>query len=98
VFDWVKAHWPLLLGILTGPFGLAAGEIIQHYKVILKAVSDAIDWVKSHWPLLLAIITGPIGMAASWVISHFAEIRSGAASLVGDLVHFFTTLPSRILG
>lgn len=97
VLDWVKSHWPLLLGILTGPFGLAAGEIIQHYKIILKAVSDAIDWVKSHWPALLAIITGPIGQAVTWVVNHFDQLRHGAASLLDDFVGYFKALPGRVL-
>ena len=25
VFNWIKSHWPLLLGILLGPIGIAAG-------------------------------------------------------------------------
>ena len=98
VFDWVKAHWPLLLAILLGPFAVAALEIAAHYKQILKAVSDAIDWVKSNWPRLLEILTEPIDSAVTWIEQRFDQIRSGAASLVGDLVHFFTTLPSRIIG
>jgi hypothetical protein len=98
VFNWVKANWPLLAAILLGPFAVAALEIATHYKQILAVISDAINWVRSHWPLLLEILTGPIGMAVTWIVGHFAQIRSGAASLVSDLVHFFTTLPSRIIG
>jgi TP901 family phage tail tape measure protein len=98
VFDWVKAHWPLLLGILTGPFGLAAGEIIQHYKVILKAVSDAIDWVKAHWPLLLAILTGPIGLATLFIVKHWDQIVDGAASMLGRLGSWFRSLPGLVMG
>lgn len=35
VIDWFKDHWPLLLGILTGPFGLAVGEIVKHRDQIV---------------------------------------------------------------
>lgn len=39
-FDFVKDHWPLLLGILTGPIGLAAVFIIEHWKGVGTFFSD----------------------------------------------------------
>jgi hypothetical protein len=35
-FGWVSAHWPLLLAILTGPFGIAALEIAKHWDGIVS--------------------------------------------------------------
>jgi hypothetical protein len=32
VVDWVAGNWPLLLGILTGPIGLAVEQIITHWQ------------------------------------------------------------------
>jgi hypothetical protein len=46
VWGWVKAYWPLLLGILVGPFGLAVGEIIQHFGAIKKFVLGVVADVK----------------------------------------------------
>jgi TP901 family phage tail tape measure protein len=97
VIGWVRSHWPLLLAILTGPIGLAALFVVDHYKQILRVIDSAISWVRSHWPLLLEILTGPIGFAVTWIVQHFDQLRHGAASLVDDFVHFFTTLPGRIL-
>ena len=37
-FGWISAHWPLLLGILTGPFGLAVAEIVTHFGTILSFI------------------------------------------------------------
>jgi TP901 family phage tail tape measure protein len=34
VWDWIKAHWPLLLAILFGPFGLATLKIIENWGKI----------------------------------------------------------------
>lgn len=34
VWDWVKTNWPLILGILTGPIGLAVVEIVKHWDTI----------------------------------------------------------------
>ena len=58
VFNFFKDHWPLLLGILTGPFGLAVGYIIKYRDqivgaikalpgLITSAVSGAFDGLKS---------------------------------------------------
>jgi hypothetical protein len=46
-FSWAKSNWKLLLGILTGPFGLAAYVIQGHFGSIvdfIKArINDVID-------------------------------------------------------
>ena len=34
VFNWLKDNWPLLLAIITGPFGLAVLEIKRHWGEI----------------------------------------------------------------
>lgn len=36
-FGWISQHWPLLLAILTGPFGLAVFEIATHFSSIVSA-------------------------------------------------------------
>ena len=32
VFDWLAKNWPLVLGILTGPFGLMLEQVITHWN------------------------------------------------------------------
>jgi hypothetical protein len=36
VFGWLKSNWPLVLAILTGPFGLAVLAISKHKDTILR--------------------------------------------------------------
>lgn len=43
VFGWVKDHWPLLLGILTGPIGLAVIEIVKHWDTIKNGFTGIYD-------------------------------------------------------
>lgn len=45
VWGWIKANWPLLVGILTGPFGLAVALIIKHFDKIKGAATAVIDWI-----------------------------------------------------
>ena len=97
VVGFVRAHWPLLLAILTGPIGLAVLFITEHYHQILSVIDSAIAWVRSHWPLLLAILTGPIGLATLWIVDRWHQIVSGAEQMGEDVISFFRGLPGRIL-
>lgn len=38
VWGWIKGNWPYLLGILTGPFGLAAAFIYKHWDAVVGFV------------------------------------------------------------
>ena len=40
VFNWIAHNWPLLLAILTGPFGLAVFEIAKHWDDIIGLISS----------------------------------------------------------
>ncbi|MEW2164428.1 phage tail tape measure protein [Streptomyces sp. NPDC007084] len=61
---WVKAHWPLLLAILTGPIGIAVLLIMKYWKKISSGFMSAyhttvntgrnlVAWVKGL-PLMIA--------------------------------------------
>lgn len=45
VLDWVKGHWPWLLGALGGPIGLAVVVIIKHWDQIKNGMKTAWDWI-----------------------------------------------------
>lgn len=87
VFNWVKDNWPLLLAILTGPFGLAVKVIIDHWDTIKEAVLKVFNWIKDNWPLLLAILTGPFGLAVLAIVRNWDTIKD-----------FFYRLPGMIQG
>lgn len=39
VFDWFSSNWPLLLGIITGPFGLAALAVYTYWDDIVGFIT-----------------------------------------------------------
>lgn len=47
VWNWIKSHWPLLLGILTGPIGLAVVWVISHFGQILSFFKGLPGKIKS---------------------------------------------------
>lgn len=85
VFGWVRDNWPTLLAILTGPIGLAAKFIIDHWEGVKAVFSGIVNFVRDHWSLIFGIITGPIGLASKFVIDNF-----------NGVVGFFTGIPGRI--
>lgn len=66
VINFVRNNWPLLLAILTGPFGLAVRAIATHFDTI-------VGFVKS----LPGRITGAIGNVGSMLYQHGREIIAG---------------------
>jgi phage-related protein len=50
-FNWVKDNWPLLLAIITGPFGAAALLISKNFDTIIRTF-------KSTWNKVAGFISG----------------------------------------
>ncbi|WP_405559449.1 hypothetical protein OHV08_38510 [Streptomyces canus] len=49
VVNWLKANWPLLVAILTGPVGIAVLAIVKHWDRIKEAVGTVRDWIVDKW-------------------------------------------------
>lgn len=64
VWSWIKGHWPLLLGIMTGGIGPAVPFIVRHWAQIKQAATDVWHWVTHAWGNL----THGISTAVSWVV------------------------------
>lgn len=74
VVNWLEQNWPLILAILTGPFGLLIYWLHDNWGQVTGAISTAIDWLHDHWPLILAILTGPFGLLIYWLANHWSEV------------------------
>ena len=90
-FDWIKSHWPLILGILTGPIGLAALFIIDHWHQILSGAEDMIHDVVSWFERLPGMILAALGDLASMLfhagVSAIEGLLHGMESMVGGVIH-----------
>jgi hypothetical protein len=81
VWNWISANWPLLLAILTGPFGLMVDVIVKNWDSISNAIVGVWNWITGNWPLLLGILTGPIGAAVLLIVSHFDDVKQAATDV-----------------
>jgi hypothetical protein len=111
--NWIKSHWKLLPAIFLGPLGVVVTLVLTHFKQIKNLAmdlwnnvkhlfSDGVNFVVGHWRLLATILAtallGPIGGVIAFVATHWAQFTSLTARMVGDVTHWFESLPGRILG
>lgn len=83
VWNWIKDNWPLILAILTGPFGIAVGLIIKYRDQIWDAIKFVWQWIQDNWPLLAAILAGPFGIAVYLIVGHWDEIKAAVSDAIG---------------
>ena len=78
-FDWIKSHWPLLVSILLGPFGIAVVAIIKNFDKIKRAASSVWGAIKTAFSKIKGFVShifttdfvGGIGRGiADWLNAH----------------------------
>jgi hypothetical protein len=104
-FDWAKQNWPLLVGILGGPFGLAAAYIITHWGQVKQVIFEVWNWIKKNWPLLVAILGGPFALAIEQIITHWDTLKKAVGKAIDwiigkikTLLHLITGIPDKLTG
>src|SRR6266702_136610 len=101
VFGWVKQNWPLILGIITGPIGLATGFVIRHWHMIrdtaVKAVNVIIGIFRTMIDVILNVFGAIIHGAATafgWVYGIGGKLRGAAKAFD----HFRESVDSSLQG
>lgn len=87
VFNWIKQNWLLILGILTGPFGLAVALIIKYRDTIIAAI---------------AAVPGIIARLAAtmwhWISDAFNSVVGAIQGAWNGLIAWLGGIPGRIAG
>jgi len=99
-FNWLKSNWPLLVGILAGPFGLALALIITHWTAIKNAVTNAVTTIRNAitagfaavvtvvsnaMRALVAAILGAVGLAVGAATTVANGVKNVFAGAIGWL-------------
>jgi hypothetical protein len=84
VFGWFSRNWPLLLAILTGPFGLAVLAIARNWDTIKEGVSKAKDWIVSAFKTVADVITAPFRFLVD-TIEKVVRLAKEAIGLVDKI-------------
>ena len=89
VFHWVQKNWPILAGLLMGPIGLAAAEIIKHWGAIKDGAKAVWNFLKGVASWLSGVFTGAWNAVASAIkavgdaLSHVVDVGKKIAGLPG---------------
>jgi hypothetical protein len=86
VFHWIEQNWPLLVGILFGPFGLAVAIIVTHFNTIMSMARTVVSTIASVFSTVYNIITAPFRSAAT-----------GVSNAISDMLVLVRNIPSEIL-
>lgn len=96
VITWIQQNWPLLLGILMGPIGIAIAWIIQNFdkvKAFIGSVWTAIQaGASAVWNGIVGIFSGVAGFFSN----IFRNALNGVTSIWNGIGSFFSGIPQRI--
>lgn len=96
VYDWIKQNWPLLLAIITGPFGLAVYAIARNWDTIRDGVRNLIDAITGFFRGIPDKIRDAIGSIWNAIAQVFWTARDNAIRAFDPLLNFFQNLRNRI--
>jgi SLT domain-containing protein len=78
VFSWIKAHWPLLLSIITGPIGLAVVMIATHFDAVKSIARTALAYVVGQFLSMAGNVIHTAASAFGWVPKLGDKLKSAA--------------------
>lgn len=84
LFNWVKAHWPLLAAIITGGLSEAIRQIVLHW-------SGIVGFFKGIWHGIHDNFVAPLTNFFTQTIPHaWGVVWTTAKTIFGNLGRFFT--------
>lgn len=97
-FGWLRANWPLVLAILTGPFGLAVLAIVKNWDTIRSTVGNVLGWIRDRVTEAKDWIVGRFNDVVSFISGLPGRISSAASGLFDGLKNAFRSALNWIIG
>ena len=103
VFNWVASNWPLLLGIITGPFGLALYGIYKFKDSIIAVLLSIKTFAGTIFDNIIGayrtVMNGVLGLMESGINKALTGLNAAldvVDAAAGPLVNFGTIDPVKI--
>lgn len=96
VFNWLKDNWPLVLGILTGPIGLAVVAIVKHWDTIKAGFTAVKDWIGEKVGDIVGFFTGLPGRIGDVATTLFDGIKDAFAGMLNWLIEQWNKLDLKV--
>ena len=78
-WNWIKGNWPLLAGILLGPFGIVGALVWKFRDQILGAFREVWDWLRE------SPIFGPVIDGIQAIIDFVRELPGRVLGILKDI-------------
>lgn len=79
---WIKDKWPILLAIITGPFGLAVLAITKNWDKIKAGATAVKDWIGQKFDAILTKIKTIASNIRDALLAPFEKLRD----LIEDII------------
>jgi hypothetical protein len=83
--DWLKKNWPLILAVLTGPFGLLILAVVKNFDEIVAFVKGIPTKLKEAATGMWSWLTSSLSAAWTSTQAKFTEIVAGVKALPGKI-------------
>ncbi len=97
-WEWIKGHWPLLLAILTGPFGIAVYAIAKNWDRIKAGATAVKDWIVGKFEALIGFYSRMPGRIAKVASGLFDGIKDAFRSAINFIIDGWNSLSFSIPG
>jgi hypothetical protein len=92
VFNWIRANWPLLLGIITGPIGFAVLMIVRHWDQIKAGVGAVKDFIVGVWNSVMGFFGGLPGRLTAIANQMWEGFKSAVRGAINFLIDAWNRL------
>ena len=90
--EWIRTNWPLILAILTGPFGLAVLAIVKNSDTIKAGATAVKDWIVGRFNDVVGFITGLPGRIAAAASGMWSGITDAFRSAINTIIGWWNNL------
>lgn len=87
--DWLEKNWPLILGVLTGPFGLFVAFLVTHKEEVTKKLTDMWNGIKEVIGTIVEIIKVSLGLK---FLEMFNDVVGWVIKIRDGVIEKFTSL------
>lgn len=97
-FSWIRSNWPLLLGIVTGPIGLAVVLVIKYWSQITSGAQAVVSAIGRFFAMVFGYITAPFIAAYNAVVGFLGRIPGYVGGVVASVGRFFAGVYGAMIG